>query len=81
MSTQARLHRAAVLREPAVRPHLLNISEAADYLGRNVHYVRRLVAKREIAFYKSGHLLRFEVADLDAHIAEGRVERGGRVGR
>jgi excisionase family DNA binding protein len=63
-----------------VRRELLTIEEAAGYLGRNVHYVRRLVAGREIAFHKVGHLLRFDVRDLDAHLAAGRVERGGRVG-
>jgi excisionase family DNA binding protein len=62
------------------RPVLLTTKEAADYLGRNVYYLRRLVAKRDIAFHKSGHLLQFDVRDLDAHIAAGRVERGGHVG-
>jgi excisionase family DNA binding protein len=61
-------------------PPLLTIREAAEYLGRNVHYVRRLVARRELPFIKVGHLLRFDVRDLDAHFAAGRVERGGRVG-
>ncbi len=61
-------------------PPLLTPMEAADYLGRNVHYVRRLVARRDLAFIKVGHLLRFDVRDLDAHLAAGRVERGGCVG-
>lgn len=63
-----------------MRRELLSIEETADYLARNVHYVRRLVARREIAFHKVGHLLRFDVRDLDAHLSAGRVERGGRVG-
>lgn len=62
-------------------PELLDIFEAAAYIARNESYMRRLVAKREIAFTKVGHRLRFDVRDLDAHLEAGRVERGGRVGR
>jgi excisionase family DNA binding protein len=68
------------MRRAVEPPPLLAIEEAAEYLGRNVHYLRRLVARREIAFHKLGHLLRFDVRDLDAHLAAGRVERGGHVG-
>lgn len=55
-------------------PVLLSIEDAAEYIARNVPYLRRLVARREIAHYKIGGRLRFDTRDLDAHLAACRVE-------
>jgi excisionase family DNA binding protein len=53
---------------------LLDVQQAAGHLGRNVHYLRRLVAHREIQHYKIGHRLLFDPADLDAFLTTCRVE-------
>jgi excisionase family DNA binding protein len=62
---------AKVISQP---PRLLDITQAADYLGRNVYYVRRLVAHRGIRHYKIGHRLLFDPADLDAFLGTCLVE-------
>ena len=56
------------------RPRLLDINEAARYLGTSTRFVRRLVTERRIAFTKLGRHVRIDVTDLDAFIAAGRVE-------
>jgi excisionase family DNA binding protein len=55
-------------------PELLNTKQAADYLGRDVYFVRRLVQNREIRHYKIGGRLRFDPADLDDFLITCRVE-------
>jgi excisionase family DNA binding protein len=42
--------------------------------------VRRLIAERRIAYTKLGRHIRIAACDLDAFIAAGRVEAGGRLG-
>lgn len=54
---------------------LLTPSEAAAYLNVTERWVRRAVAERRIDFIKVGKLLRFDLADLDAFIAEQRKAR------
>lgn len=56
------------------RPDLLDAAGAAEHLGTPLRFIRRLVAERRIRFYKVGHYVRFARADLDAFLAEGRVE-------
>jgi excisionase family DNA binding protein len=53
---------------------LLDIQEAADHIGRNAAYLRRLVSRRELPYFKIGGALRFDVRDLDAYLASCRVE-------
>jgi excisionase family DNA binding protein len=53
---------------------LLDIQQAADHLGRNVAYLRRLVARRELPHFKIGGALRFAVQDLDSFLVACRVE-------
>jgi excisionase family DNA binding protein len=60
--------------QPPGRRRLLDIHQAAEYLGRNEHFVRRLVSRRELAPYKPGRALRFATADLDEYLAACRVE-------
>jgi excisionase family DNA binding protein len=52
---------------------------AAAYLGVTVRWLKRRVERREIAFHRFGRLIRFHVADLDAYIAEHRIEAEGRM--
>ncbi len=55
----------------------LSIDQAAEYLGVNVRFMRRLIAERKIRHYKVGKLIRFAVADLDTFLRAG--VRGGAV--
>jgi excisionase family DNA binding protein len=53
---------------------LVAVDEAAVRLGTTARFLRRLVAERRIAYVKIGRHVRFDVADLDAFVANGRVE-------
>jgi excisionase family DNA binding protein len=53
---------------------LLDVEGVAVRLGVTPRHVRRLVAERRMPFVKWGHLLRFEPADVEAWIAEQRME-------
>ncbi len=55
----------------------LDVPGAAQYLGCGERMVRRLVHERRIAFVKVGRHVRFDVTDLDAFLAAGRVEPTG----
>jgi excisionase family DNA binding protein len=59
---------------------LLTLEEAAERLGTSVRFVRRLISERRIAYTKLGRHVRIAARDLDAFIAAGRVETGGRLG-
>ncbi|WP_224393030.1 helix-turn-helix domain-containing protein [Pseudonocardia sp. ICBG1293] len=52
----------------------LTVTETAQYLNTSPRFVRRLVAARRIAFYRIGRHVRFAVTDLDAWLAQNRVE-------
>ena len=58
-----------------VKRNWLDVLGAADWLGVEERFVRRLVAERRIAYYKVGRHLRFDADDLDAFLAENRVEK------
>jgi excisionase family DNA binding protein len=61
--------------EPAAAPSpLLTINDAANRLSMTPRF-RRLVAERRITFHRVGKFIRFDPADVDALIREGRVER------
>jgi excisionase family DNA binding protein len=53
---------------------LLTIDQAAARIGMSARYVRRLIAERQIVFYRLGRAVRIDPADLTAHITAGRVE-------
>jgi excisionase family DNA binding protein len=52
---------------------LLDIGEVADILKVEVRHVRRLVFERRIPYVKWGHLIRFDLAEINAWIDEARV--------
>ncbi len=57
---------------PVAPPAPLSIAQAAEYLGVNVRFMRRLIAERRIRHYKlGGKLIRFAVADLDDFVRTG----------
>lgn len=53
----------------------LDVAGAAEWLGVDERFVRRLVAERRVTYYKVGRYLRFDAADLDSFLEAGRVER------
>ena len=56
-----------------LRRDLIDVSAAAERLGVSVRYVRRLVAERRIPYFKLGHLLRFDVEEVDAWLERAKV--------
>ncbi len=59
----------------ASRRTWLDTAEAADWLGVEVRFVRRLVAERRVTYYKVGRHLRFDASDLDQFLDSVRVEK------
>jgi excisionase family DNA binding protein len=53
---------------------MLTVEQAAQRLGTQVRFIRRLVAERRIRFYKIGKYVRFDPDDLAAYIEQGRVD-------
>src|SRR4051812_12829114 len=58
---------------------LLDIHAVAERLGVNVRWVRRKVAARAIPFIKLGHLVRFDLAEIETWLAEARVPTAGQL--
>lgn len=54
-------------------PRLVSIEAVAEHLGVSVRHVRRLVYERRIPYVKWGHLLRFDVEDVNAWVAGSRI--------
>lgn len=54
-------------------PRLVSIEDVAEHLGVSVRHVRRLVYERRIPYVKWGHLLRFDVDDVNAWVAGSRI--------
>jgi excisionase family DNA binding protein len=50
------------------------VNGAAAHLGVSPRFIRRLVAERRIAFIKLGRHLRFDLAELERFINDGRVD-------
>lgn len=55
-------------------PHLMDVTELADHLGVEIRHIRRLVHERRIPFLKWGHLVRFDPTDVDAWLAQCRID-------
>ena len=53
----------------------LDVDGAADWLGVEERFIRRLVAERRVSFYRVGRHLRFDVDDLEEFLGAARVER------
>ena len=52
---------------------LLNVEEAAEYLGATVWFVRTLAWNHKVTYVRFGKRLMFDVRDLDAFIAKNKV--------
>ena len=61
-------------RRTTAAPGLLDVLHLAARLGVTERFIRRLVHERRIPFYKVVHLVRFDAADVDKWLAQGRVE-------
>jgi excisionase family DNA binding protein len=59
---------------------LLSVEDVAVELGTTVRFVRRLVQERRIRFHKIGKYVRIAADDLEAFIADGRVDPDPAVG-
>lgn len=53
---------------------LLNVQEAADYLGLKVSTLYQWVSQKRISYVKSGRLVKFDLADLDRFIEKSKVK-------
>jgi excisionase family DNA binding protein len=57
-----------------VRPLLLDVPAAAEYLGVGERFVRRLIAERRLPHHHLGRHVRIAVCDLQRFVELGRVE-------
>lgn len=57
------------------RRNLVDVAGAAEWLGVDDRFIRRLIAERRITFYKVGRHVRFDVVDLDDFLESARVDR------
>ncbi len=56
------------------QPALLDIEQAARRLGVDVRFMRRLVFEKRLPYIKVGKFVRFEPDDIEAWIADRRIE-------
>lgn len=60
-------------RGTAVRKRLVNIAQAAEYLGRTPKSIRHLVQRRKLRCIRADGRVMFDLSDLDAWIDMNRV--------
>ncbi len=53
----------------------LDVNAAADWLGVEGRFIRRLVAEQRVTYYKVGRHLRFDANDLDDFLNANRVDK------
>lgn len=53
---------------------LLTVEQAADRLRMSARYVRRLIAERQIGFYRLGRSVRIDPAELTAFVTARRID-------
>ena len=58
----------------AIGRRLLNVREAAQYLGLEVDTVYKKARLREVPYVKVGRALRFDVKALDRYIEQNAIE-------
>jgi len=67
-------NKSPVLSNGGVGKRLLNVREAAQYLGLKVDTVYKKVRLRELPFVKVGRALRFDLKALELYIEQHTVE-------
>ena len=60
------------MKQMSISTRLLDIQQAARYLGFTERHLRRLVNERRITHIRERKLLRFDIDDLDAWIDANR---------
>jgi excisionase family DNA binding protein len=55
------------------RRKLLTLKQVAELLNVNERHVRRLVFERRVPYFKWGHLLRFDPAELEQWLEQARI--------
>jgi excisionase family DNA binding protein len=64
--------------DPATADRLLTVDELAAYLGLTRPALRQMIHRRQIPFIRLGERrIRFDLTDIDAWLAEQRVEAVG----
>jgi excisionase family DNA binding protein len=65
--------------EPSRLEDLLDVPQAAAYLGKSEHTIRAYVKRRAVRYRKVGWSVRFDPADLDelVHVVEPADRTGG----
>ena len=58
-----------------VMKRLLNLKDAAAYLGLSKRTLRRKIDQRALPFYKVGRLVRFDLIDLKEYLNTQRTEK------
>jgi excisionase family DNA binding protein len=58
-------------------PQLLTIDQLAERLGITVRHVRRLVANKQVPYYKVGKLVRFDPNEITGWLRTRRVPGPG----
>ncbi len=58
--------------DPTTNDSLIDIAAVAERLGVTPRFVRRLVADRRIPYYKVGHYVRFDRADVERWLQDQR---------
>lgn len=58
---------------PAVASRMLNIKQAAVYMGASVWFVRSIIWNRQIPFARFGNRLVLDRKDIDAYIDAQKV--------
>lgn len=56
-----------------VQPRLLNVPQAAAYLGVTVFFIRTLHWEKQVRGLRLGHRLLFDQKDLDAFVERAKV--------
>jgi excisionase family DNA binding protein len=65
--------RAAASTQPVVdEPNVLDVNQAAGYLGVSPSFIRRLAYERRLVHYKVGSKVRFRRTDLEQFIEDGK---------
>ena len=68
------MKQADKLQYPHVDKRLLNVREAAEYLGLQRDTIYRKARLRELPYVKVGRALRFDVVALQRYIVEHTIE-------
>lgn len=58
---------------------LLTVEEAAERLGVDVRFVRRLIAERRIRYFKIGRHVRLAAGDLDEFVVAAAIDPRARA--